>query len=512
METIRTEPRHSVSGTASAKESRTAPSKWVVLAIVALGAFMANLDASIVNIGLPTIARAFGVPPGGAIEWIIIAYLLVIAALLLSVGRLADVAGRKRIWITGLTLFLIGSALCGAASALLPLILARGLQGIGAAMLMTLGPALLTQIFPPSERGRALGGLAVAVALGASAGPSAGGLIIAHLSWRWIFWVNLPIGVVNLGASALFLSERRSREQGRFDLPGAFLLGAALVACTLGLSFGQEWGWTSPRLVTVLAVGIGALVALAWVERRAAQPLISAILLRNRVFLAANASLILGVLGLFAVSFLVPFYLEALRRVSPVEAGLIMSALPLTLALVAPISGALADRFGPRWLTFSGLALACLGLLLLARLDAHTSIVAVILCLVVTGGGQGMFQAPNNSAIMGAASSDQQASAAGFLATGRVVGQSLSVAVAGAIFAAGGGALAGQALLRAGPLGSGQAPALQAVFLGSFHAVFLACAAMVALGCAATLGNSSKEAQPHLRYPKQISDQEGLDL
>ena len=456
---------------------------------------MANLDTSIVNIGLPAIASAFGVPPSGAIEWIIMGYLLTIAALLVPVGRLADSVGRKRIWMIGLAIFSLGSALCGGASTLLPLALARGLQGVGAAMVMTLGPALLTQTFPSARRGRALGGLAVAVALGASIGPTAGGFIIAHLSWRWIFWVNLPIGAIGLGASALFLSEKIRQEHQRFDLLGALLLGAGLVALTLGLSFGQQWGWTSTKLLAVLVAGIGGFAALVWVERRTRMPLINARLLGNRTFLAANASLIFGVLGLFAVSFMMPIYLEALRHFSAMETGVIMSALPLTLTLVAPISGALADRFGTRWLASGGLALASLGLFLLSRLDAHASVGDIVLRLIITGIGQGMFQAPNNSAIMGAAPRNQQASAGGILATGRVVGQSLSVAVAGAIFAAGGGALAGQALLRdtsvASEVASEHLLALQEAFLRGFQAAFLACAALVAVGCLIALGNGS---------------------
>lgn len=461
---------------------------------------MANLDTSIVNIGLPTIARAFGVPPSGAIEWIIIAYLLTIAAILVPAGRLADSVGRKRIWMTGLALFSLGSALCGAAPSLLLLILARGLQGIGAAMIMTLGPALLTQVFPSAQRGRALGGLAVAVALGASIGPTAGGFITAHLSWRWIFWVNLPIGAIGLGASALFLSERILQRRARFDLLGSLLLGAGLVALTLGLSFGQQWGWFSPGLLAALATGITMFAALAWVEMHTALPLLSASLLRNRTFLAANASLILGVLGLFAVSFMMPFYLEALRHVTTMEAGLIMSALPLTLAVVAPASGALADRFGPRWLAAGGLALASLGLVLLSQLDAHTSVGDVTLRLIITGIGQGMFQAPNNSAIMGAAPRDQQASAGGVLATGRVVGQSLSVAVAGAIFAASGGALAGQVLLRGASFTPDRLLALQVAFLQGFHAAFLACAALVAFGGIVAFSNGSVASQERPRH------------
>ena len=175
-------------------------SKWAVMAIIAIGVFMATLDTSIVNISLPVIAQSFGVPLNGAIEWVIIAYLVVIAGVLLTTGRLADMLGHKPIWAAGLTIFTIGSAFCGFAPSLLLLIAARALQGIGGALIMAISPAMLTSAFPASERGRALGLNAVVVALGVSTGPTLGGVITTYLSWRWIFFVNIPIGIILIRA------------------------------------------------------------------------------------------------------------------------------------------------------------------------------------------------------------------------------------------------------------------------------------------------------------------------
>src|SRR5437667_1121246 len=233
-------------------DGREHASKWAVLAIVAVGVFMATLDSSIVNISLPTIARSFGVPLSGAVEWVIIAYLVVIAAVLLTAGRVADMLGHKPIWTTGLAIFTLGSALCGAAPSLAFLIAARGLQGLGGALIMAISPAMLTGAFAASERGRALGLNAVVVALGVSTGPTLGGIITTYLSWRWIFFVNIPLGIVGVLATLLVLTEKMRWGQGKFDPVGALLLAIGLAALTLGVSFGQEWGWSSPLLLSTL--------------------------------------------------------------------------------------------------------------------------------------------------------------------------------------------------------------------------------------------------------------------
>ncbi len=255
----------------------------------------------------------------------------------------------------------------------------------------------------------------------------------------------------------------------------------------MGLSFGQEWGWNSPLLIGTLVVSVLALTGMVFVELRVSDPVIDFSLLKRRVFLSANVSLILSFLALFAVSFMLPFYLEELRGFSTEEAGLLLTPLPLTIAVIAPLSGSLADRIGSRWLASCGLAIACLGLVLISQLNAQSSVWDIIWRLVVTGVGQAMFQSPNNSALMGAAPRDQQGSASGFLATGRVVGQSVSVAIAGAIFAGFGGAAAGHALISNPALSPAEISALQQTFATGFHAAFIACAAIAAFGVLTSL-------------------------
>ncbi len=464
-------------------QDRERANKWVVLALAAVGAFMTTLDASIVNISLPSIALSFGVPLSGAIEWIIIGYLVIIAAVLLTFGRLADMIGKKPIWLAGLAIFTIGSALCGAAPSLGILIAARLFQGLGGSLIFAVNIALLTSVFPASERGRALGLNAVVVALGISAGPTIGGIITQNLTWRWIFYVNVPLGILIFFLSLRILTEHAHFGRGRFDPLGAALLAIGLATLTLGLSFGQEWGWTSLPLLLSVGIGVVALIAAVLVERYVKEPVLHLSLLRNRVFASANISFILAMLALFAPGFLLPFYFEELRGYSAEQAGLLLTPFPLTLAFVAPISGTLADRIGSRWLAPLGLAIACLGLILLSQLNAQSSTWDVIWRLIVTGIGQGIFQAPNSSAMMGAAPRNEQGEASGLLSTGRVVGQSLSVAIAGAVFASLGGAAAGSLLVsQEHTLSATQVSALQQTFISSFHAAMLVCAGFAAIG------------------------------
>jgi EmrB/QacA subfamily drug resistance transporter len=477
--------------------------KWVVLALSATATFMTTLDSSIVNIGLPSIARTFGVPLAGQIEWAVIGYLVVIAAVLLTMGRLADMRGRKPLFLAGVAVFTLGSALCGAAPSLGALIAARCFQGLGAAAILSVNVAMITRAFPATERGRALGTNMILLALGVSVGPTAGGILTQALSWRWIFYVNLPIGALVILAAWHLLTERTPRSAGNrlerqhFDLPGAALLAVGLASLTLGLSLGQEWGWSSLRLLGSMAIAVAALAGAAWVERRVPAPVLNPALLCRRVFALANVSFMLDMLALFAVSFLLPFYFEELRGFDTLRSGLLLTPMSLTLAMVAPVSGALADRMGSRWLAPLGLGIVCAGLLLLSGLTHASSISYIVGCLIITGLGQGLFQSPNSRTIMGAALPEEQGVASGILATTRVIGQSLSVAVAGAVFTSCGGAAAGAALAAGrATLSVEQAQALQRTFETGLHAAFVVCAGLAAAGAVTSLLRGSVGGAP----------------
>jgi EmrB/QacA subfamily drug resistance transporter len=474
---------------------------WLTFALVAVGTFMIMLDASIVNISLPAIARTFHTPVGGAIEWVIIAYLITIAGTLLTFGRLSDMVGRKPIWLAGLTLFTVGSGVCGAANSLPLLIAARAFQGLGGALLLSTNVAIITDTFSADKRGFALGCNVVVIALGSSVGPTLGGIITEHWSWRWIFYVNLPIGICGLVGSQKVLRHTLSLVRQRFDPLGAALLAAGFAPLTLALSFAPEWGWGSWRVFLCIGVSLAALLAVPVVERRVTDPIIDLSLLRNRVFSSALVSMTLAMLALFAIGFMLPFYFEELRGFSATRSGLFLTPLPLSLACVAPVSGSVADRFGSRWLSSGGLAVACLGLVAVARVNAQSSDWSIIWPLVLTGVGQGLFMTPNARALMNAAPASEQGESSGLLATGRVLGQSLSVALAGAIFAGLGGAEAGRSLIEARthlPVVAGETSAVQQQFLAGFHTALLVCAGVAAAGVFAALARGP-ETEPVVR-------------
>jgi len=489
---------------------------WITFILVAIGTFMIMLDASIVNISLPSIARSFRTPVGGAMEWVIIAYLVTIAGTLLTFGRLSDMIGRKPIWLSGLALFTLGSGTCGAANSLPLLIAARAFQGLGGALLLSTSVAIITDTFSAEKRGLALGCNAVVIALGSSAGPTLGGLITEHWSWRWIFYVNLPIGICGFVGSQKVLRHTLNTARQRFDPLGAALLATGFALLTLGLSFAPEWGWSSWRFLLCLGVSLVALLPVPAVERRVADPIIDLGLLQNRVFRSALVCMTLAMLALFAVGFMLPFYLEELRGFSAAKSGLFLTALPLSLALVAPVSGLLADRFGSRWLASGGLAVACLGLLALAQLNAQSSDWGIIWPLLLTGVGQGLFMTPNARALMNAAPANEQGESSGLLATGRVLGQSLSVALAGAIFAGLGGAEAGRTLIETNhSFVQSEINTLQLRFLTGFHTALLVCSGIAAASIFAALTRGS-ETEPVLlavsatRAVKRIQNQNAI--
>jgi EmrB/QacA subfamily drug resistance transporter len=471
------------------------PRRWFILAIVAGGSFMTTLDTSIVNISLPSIAKAFHTPVGGSVEWVVIIYLVTIASTLLTFGRLSDALGHRMIWSTGLIVFTIGSMACGAASSLKLLITARGFQGLGAAMIYAPSIAMLVGAFPPSQRGLALGLNAVVAAMGAAAGPTLGGIITQFLGWRWVFYVNIFPGSLTLIATGHVLAKPSNQQllpsRVQFDPVGAILLAVSLATATLGLSFGQRWGWTSPRLIACIAAALGTLIAGVFVEKRSPNPVLHLSLIENRVFASALFSFVLAQMAMFSIAFLMPFYLEHLRELSPSKAGLLLTPIPITIGLISPLSGSLGDRFGSNWLAPIGLAIACLGLLATSSLGPQSPDSQIIFCLFLGGLGQALFQPPNAVLLMDSAPADEKGEASGLLSTGRVVGQSLSVALTGAIFAGLGGGQAALAL-DAAHNSAVPAPAAQAIFLHAFSTALRVSALVAATGVATALVRRSR--------------------
>jgi EmrB/QacA subfamily drug resistance transporter len=408
--------------------------KWLILTSVSLGSLMATLDGSIVNIALPAMQNDFRIDLT-TVEWVVVAYLLVVGSLLLPVGRLGEVVTFKRVYLVGFAIFTLASICCGAAPTAEVLVGFRVVQAIGAAMIMAMGPAIVAHTFPATERGRALGLNGISVSIGLSLGPALGGILTQAATWRAIFLINAPIGLVAILWAARILPPETSGHGRSFDVRGAALSGVALFSLLLALSDGQEWGWSSPAIVILFAafVVLGALFLV--VERRSLEPMIDLALFRIRPFSAGLASVVVAFAGLFTATFLLPFLLQQGRDFTPIEAGLLLTPVPITMALVAPLSGSASDRFGPRVLASAGMAIMVLGLLSLTQLPLDFSLPDLIWRLVLLGVGQGMFMSPNSSAVLGAVPRPRVGTASGTLAQMRVNGQALGIAISGAIVA-----------------------------------------------------------------------------
>ncbi len=433
-----------------------ARSKYAVLAAVGTGSFMAALDSSIVNTVMPVVARDLGSSLDG-VQWVLTIYLLVVSGLMLGFGRLGDMRGHKRVYLSGFGLFVAASALCGFAPALRWLVAARALQGVGAAMIIANTAAILTGNFPATERGRALGLQAALTYLGLTVGPTLGGWI-AELSWRWVFLVNVPVGAAAFALSVRFIpkDEPAAARRERFDLLGAVLFMTGLVALLLALDEGHRAGWSSAPILGLCGAAVVLLAVFVAVEARRAQPMLDLALFRSRTFSSATTAAVLNYVCMYTLSFMVPFYLIEARGFAPAAAGTLMSVQSLAMMVSAPAAGILSDRNGARWLSAGGMVVLAGGLLLTARLGPASSTAAVALALAVCGLGTGTFIAPNNNALMGAAPRGRQGIAAGILATARNAGMMFGVGLSGAVFST---------VLAAAPGASGRFHALRATFV-----------------------------------------------
>jgi EmrB/QacA subfamily drug resistance transporter len=408
--------------------------KWWVLIAIGVGSFMSALDGSVVNTVLPLISKTFNASVA-TVEWVVTVYLLVVSALLLTFGRLGDLRGHKSVYISGFVVFVISSMLSGLAPSALVLIICRGLQALGAAMLLANAPAILTKNFPAHQRGQALGMQGTMTYLGLTTGPSLGGWLATTFSWRAVFYINVPVGLLAILLSLRFIPRDAGSESGaKFDTAGALAFMGGLVALLLALNQGGEWGWFSAPILAALAVAVVLLAVFLRTERRAPFPMLDLSLFGRRLFSAATASAIFNYVCLYSVLFLLPFYLINGRGLNAEQAGLLLTAQPLIMAIAAPLSGTLSDRIGSRIPSTLGMLLLAAGLFLLSRLGPNTPLNYVAMSLALAGLGTGIFISPNNSALMGAAPRQRQGIAAGVLATARNVGMVLGVGLAGAIY------------------------------------------------------------------------------
>jgi EmrB/QacA subfamily drug resistance transporter len=407
--------------------------KWWTLVAVAFGLFMIMLDNTIVNVALPSIERSLHMSIS-SLEWIVTAYALTFAALLITGGKLGDLYGRRKMFIAGLTVFTLASLACGLAPSAGFLIGARAVQGVGAALMNPATLSIITATFPPKERGQAIGIWAGVSALALAIGPLVGGLIVDNINWHWIFYVNVPIGVVGILVSRWVIAESRdtSHEQS-IDLAGLVTSTGALLSLSYALIEGNQRGWGSPEIIGLFAGSAALLAAFIALERRQRLPMLDLGLFRIGAFAGANIVAMLVSLGMFGVFFFISLYVQNVLGYSPTKAGAIFLPMTILIILIAPIAGKLSDRVGSRWLMGAGMGILGVSLLLYQRIGLHTGFWSLLPQLVLGGVGMALTMSPMTSAAMGSVPVDKAGVGSGVLNSFRQVGGSLGIALMGAI-------------------------------------------------------------------------------
>ncbi len=466
----------------------------MTLSVTTIGAAMAAIDSSIVILGLPDIMSSLH-SDLVTMVWVLMGYILMSTVFLALFGRMADMFGRVRMYNLGFIVFTLGSLLCAAATSGEALVGFRLLQGAGGAMLMANSMAIITEAFPPNERGRAMGINAITWGLGGIIGPVVGGIILSLASWRWIFLVNLPVGIAGTvwGYLALHELSRPSRRE-RLDLLGTVLFSGGLVCLLLALTEGISWGWTSAG-IEMLFAGFLVLAAafVAW-ERKVEAPLIDLSLFRERIFTFGTGAATLQSLSIFAVTFLLLFYLQGVKGYSPLTAAFMILPLPMVQSVIGPLGGLAADRVGARLPATIGLVLQGLACLVLALLRAGSPYLLLVPGLILLGLGGGLFWSSNTSAVMGAAPPQRLGISSATLATFRQCGMVTSFALALAVAAATMPAKAvGEVFLGTGSdLGS---PALAPFAAGMSHALLVSFAIVLAASAFTLLAGDTAEAR-----------------
>ncbi len=462
---------------------------------------MGTVDASIVNIAYPALTDVFKTTPA-TVLWVGVAYMLVSTGLMLTLGRISDAMGRKRLYILGFLIFSIGLSLCSLAQSINQLILFRIIQAIGSAMTVATSSAIITDAFPVRERGKALGIMGGAISAGFASGPVLGGLLLDPLGWRALFYVRIPIGIIGLVVAWFVLKESvADRKTFKLDLRGSATLFGGMACLLLGVNQGSNLGWTS---LPILGLFSGTAIFFTFfilTERKASQPIVDLKLFKNRLFTASSGSLVLFFLAYSAYSFLVPFYLISGVGYPTMKAGLLLTTVPLITIVLGPISGWLSDRFGSRLLAFLGMAFYGLGLFLLSGLSQDSTAGDIVVRLTALGIGSALFNSPNNSAIMGSVSRERLGTASAMISTLRQVGMSIGIALAEAIFTL--GMLSRFAILQSSGLSLEMAKSKALV--GGFQDATLIASGIAILGALTSLVSNRRVAIP-ARGVKQSKD------
>ncbi len=445
-------------------------SKAVVLFVTAMASFLTPFMGSSINIALPTIGREFSAD-ALSLSWIATAYLLAAAMFLVPVGRFADIHGRKRVFLAGMIGYTFVSLLCGLATSETMLIALRALQGATDALMFATATAIVTSVYPPQERGKALGVNVASVYAGLALGPFIGGFITEYLGWRSIFYFTTALGLLVIGLTLWKMKDEWAEAAGqKMDSVGAVLYAAALLAVMNGFRLLPELSG-----IVVMAAGIVLLVFFVWWENRAAQPVMDmGLFRRNVVFGMSNLSALINYAATFALTFLMSLYLQTIKGLDPRASGLVMLSQPVIMSVFSPLAGRLSDRVEPRVVASLGMAMSAAGLLLTSFLVAGSSFIHIVTVLMLCGLGFALFSSPNTSAIMGSVERKHYGVASATTSAMRLIGQMLSMATAGMIVA-----------LYVGRVPMAQANPL--AFLAGFRAAFLVFAGLCLAGIFASL-------------------------
>ena len=460
--------------------------KWLIFGVISIGVFMATMTSSVVNVALPPITLALHTDIPTA-QWVVTAYLLAVTSMLPLVGRLGDVLGRRFIYGLGFIGFTVGSLLCGIADSIGMLIGFRPVQAIGAATLMANGMAIVTENFPASERGRVLGLTGTIVALGSLSGPAIGGLLVELFGWHAIFYINIPIGLLGYAGVRLILPLDQNRQQEKIDYLGASLFTVSMVSLLLALSYGTKWGWLSINTISCLGLAVAMFIVFIKQEKRIDYPMLELSIFKIWEFSTGNLAGMLSFMAMFSNALLLPYFLHDVLAFTPAKTGLIMSAFPLVMAVVAPLSGSLSDKVGPGALTTTGLGILALGLVLAAKLQLDAQLWLIMLSQALMGLGNGLFQSPNNNSVMSSVQPRQLGIAGGINALARNFGMVCGIAVAVSILE----------FRRAASLSSFSQPTSAqqvAAFMDGYQAALLVGAVFAIIGALVSFRRSGKMA------------------
>ena len=402
----------------------------------ATSTLLGTSDFSIVAIALPSFTQVFDASTS-TVVWIALSYQLIVLGLALPMGRLGDQFGNKTVFAAGVFIYAVGLTSAAAAPNILTLIVLRAVQGAGAAMMVSVALGLVSNAFPPNERGKALGLMASVAGFGLMSGPALGGVLLDTLGWRAIFWVRAPFAFAGFALAMVYLRNTRATADRRTDFTGAALLFAALVLLAVGLNRGSAEGWTSPLVLLVFPLSAVAMAAFVLRSVRTESPVVDVRMFRDVTLSIASGLMLMAGVSMMAITFAMPFYLLFARGLPPAAAGLVMLAHPAIFILLPPFTGRLSDRIGPRFPTTLGLGIGAAALFLLTGLGPHTPLPFIVGILVLGGVGGSFFQAPNQSVIMGAAPRDRVGTVSALIPTIRYIGLITGVAASEAIFTSG---------------------------------------------------------------------------